>query len=52
MFFFGGFSTDLWSFTSLVGLSISLNRGVCKPPVVQSAREEALPESLLATSAA
>ncbi len=29
--FFGGFSSDFWSFTSLVGLSISLNNGVSKP---------------------
>lgn len=52
MFFFGGFSTDLWLFTSLVGLSISLNRGVCSPAAAQLPDAETIEESSLATSAA
>jgi len=52
VFFFGGFSADLWTFTSLVGLSISINKGICKPAIVARPQEEVLQESSLTTSAA
>ncbi|MDB6041136.1 MAG: O-Antigen ligase [Verrucomicrobiales bacterium] len=52
VFFFGGFSSDLWTFTSLVGLSISMNKGICKPVVVVRPKEEVSQESSLTTSAA
>lgn len=33
VFFFGAFSNDFWLFSSLIGLSLSINRGVAKKPV-------------------
>jgi hypothetical protein len=29
---FGAISTDLFAFTGLVGLSVALNRGICRKP--------------------
>ncbi len=46
--FFGGFASDFWSFTSLVGLSISLNNGVSKPRPAPRIEAQSIEESSLA----
>jgi hypothetical protein len=47
--FFGSFESDLWIFTSCVGLSLAVNGGVCRPyeaprlkPIQRTAEERAL----------
>src|SRR5207245_3464721 len=35
---FGAFTNDIFAFTGLLGLGVSLNRGVAKPVVVQTGR--------------
>jgi len=50
--FFGGFASDFWSFTSLVGLSISLNNGVSKPRPAPRREEQSQEEPSLAMAGA